>query len=472
MKYLLNFFQLFILTVIPFTAIAENDSEKKSDYVNQTLPQRWDYTENFSPEMPDNDSWWQTFNDPVLDSIIEIGVKNNYNLAIAARRINIARGQLRAVQSAYYPMVDLTAGWNKVRSSGLQVGSEGTASTLDYFSGSVSASWELDVFGKITSKARQSKELVKVSRAEYAGAMLSLCSEIATSYFQLRVWQAELVVAEEHSQNQQRIVKIAEARHEAGLASKLDVAQAREVYYSTMASIPVLKSSIEKAINSLSILLGDYPENIAPIFKDYRQLPDYHQIVGVGIPAELLRRRPDIIEAEKNIAASAAALGVAKKDFLPSLSINGSIGTAAHNFKDLFKNQSITYSIAPQLTWTLFSGFERSANVTIARETLRSQIDSYNQTIMTAVTEVNNSMSGYLSSLLHIDAIDLTLQQSNEALKLSVDLYKQGLTPFNNVVSAQLGALENQNSLVIAKGQALTTLVNIYRSLGGGWTGL
>lgn len=462
-------FQLLIFTAI---ASANMHADDTKNILKDSIPTNWTYNEYFCPESPDTDQWWRTFDDTMLDTLITAGIKNNYNISMAMRRIKMAQCQLNITRSGYYPSLELSAGWTKNRSSGLTTSREGVTTTIDYFSGAITASWEIDVFGKITAATRQNKEQINMSRAEHAGMMLTVASEIASTYFQLRVWQAELAVANEHSTRQQKIVKITEVRHETGLASMLDVTQAREVYFSTRAMIPVLENSIETAIKSLCLLIGEYPSEIADKLKKPRHIPKYTQLVSSSIPAELLRRRPDVVEAEKNVAANAAALGVAKKEFLPTLSINGSIGSAAHSAGDLFKKNSITYSIAPQLTWTIFDGFSRKATVANARENMMVSIDNYNLTVMTAVEEVENSMSAYISTLKHINAIEKILEQSNKSYELSLDLYKSSLSPFNNVVTAQLNVLENMNSLIVAQGQALTSLVNLYKALGGGWQGL
>jgi NodT family efflux transporter outer membrane factor (OMF) lipoprotein len=276
-------------------------------------------------------------------------------------------------------------------------------------------------------------------------------------------------VATEHIASQGKIVKMTEARQAAGLASALDVAQAKIVYYSTQASLPGLESSIHTTINSLATLLGVYPDEIYKKLEIAKPLPEYQRIVPVGVPADLLRRRPDVVQAEYEVAGYAAAVGIAKKDFLPTLAINGTIGTTAHKGDELFKNQSLTYSIAPTLTWTLFDGLARRANLISAREQYQIGVENYNLTVMTAVQEVDNAYSSYLSSLKSIDVLNQLVDQSRKALALSVDLYKSDLKPFSDVVSAQMSLLENQNSLVTSQGQALTSLIALYEALGGGW---
>lgn len=299
--------------------------------------------------------------------------------------------------------------------------------------------------------------------------MVTLCASIAKAYVNLRVWQAEWQVAVEHIASQEKIVKITEARHEAGLASMLDVTQARIVYYSTQASMPTLRSSIRTTINSIALLLGVYPRDINDLLEPTSPLPDHRQIVPVGVPAELLRRRPDIVEAEYELASYAAALGIAKRDFLPTLSLNGSIGTGAHSAGDLFSRNSLTYSIEPTLTWTIFDGMSRRANMASARQQMEIGIESYNNTVMTAVEEVDNAITTYAGTLRNLDILDDVVTQSRKSLDLSLDLYKRGLSPFNNVVTAQMNLLEYQNSVVTASGNALTALITLYEALGGGW---
>lgn len=453
-----------LLLVFPLRAKADFPT----DYLGRELPEQWDCQSQYLDKQPDNDEWWKDFNDNVLDSLITVGLANNYNLAIAAKRIAVAENTMHSAASAYYPSLGLNAGWTKSRTSGMN-GNEGAkASYASYFDLGLSLSWQIDLFGKITSQTREKNALYKASKAEFDGAMLSLAASIATNYFQLRVWQAELQVAKEHSERQQKVVAIAEARFECELASKLDVTQARGVYYSTLASVPVLENSINTAITSLAILVGAYPEDLKPLLSSPAPLPDYHMIIPVGVPADLIRRRPDIIAAEHEITAYAEALGVAKKDFLPTLTINGSIGTSAHRGGDLFSKESLGYTIAPTLSWTIFNGLQRKYNTAIAREQLEIGIDNYNEAVMNAVGDVDNAMSSYRAALLHIDALQLVMEQSNESLRLSIDLYKNSLTQFSNVVDAQMSVLENQNSLIVAHGQALNYIVSLYKAIGGG----
>lgn len=457
------------ILLVASSATARGARLSGEDVLNDSIPSHWTYDEHFNQTIPTDDNWWQRLGDPLLDTLIARGIEGNPDVVIAAKRIAMAKEALNAARSGYYPTLGLQGGWTKSRSSGALGSETMPAATADYFSLGINMSWEIDVFGKIRARSSQQKALYNATRAEYAATMVALCANIAKAYVNLRVWQSEWQVATEHIASQEKIVKITEARHEAGLASMLDVTQARIVFYSTQASMPMLKTSIRTTINSLALLLGVYPREVSAMLETPRPLPDHRQMVPVGVPAELLRRRPDIVEAEYELASYAAALGIAKRDFLPTLSLNGSIGTSAHRAGDLFSHESLTYTIAPTLTWTIFDGLSRRANAVSARQQMEIGIESYNNTVMTAIEEVDNAIATYTGTLRNLDILDDVVEQSRKSLDLSLDLYKRGLSPFNNVVTAQMNLLEYQNSAVAAGGRALTALITLYEAIGGGW---
>ena len=190
---------------------------------------------------------------------------------------------------------------------------------------------------------------------------------------------------------------------------------------------------------------------------------------NLGCPADLLRRRPDIVEAEYQLAQYAAQVGIAKKDFLPTLSINGSIGTQAHEAKNLFGEHSMYWEISPTLSWTLFDGLARNYRTAEAKAQLEAAVDTYNYTVMNAVIEVYNATTAFQSSMKTITLTDDVIKDSKESLDLAIERYKKGLSPFNNVVDAQISYLTNQDSQITARGKALTAVVNLYEALGGGW---
>ena len=438
-------------------------------YLNDSVPQSWQMTQQIFQTLPTDDAWWKTFNDPILDSLINRAVANNYNVAAAIKRIELANKVIKEAQSAYFPTISANAGWERDQQSGRMTKHATPSTKSSYFSLGATMNWEIDVFGRVKANADAKKAAYNVARADYDAVMVSLCANVATAYMQLRTYQEQLAVAKEHIKSQERVVEITEARYNADLGDMLDVTQAKIVLYGTQSSLPTLNAEIKTAMNTLSILLGEYPDALVKSLFAYTPMPQYTQTVAAGVPSDLLRRRPDIVEAEFQLAEYAANIGVAKKDFLPTLSLTGSIGTYAHDFDGLFGDHSLSYSIAPQLSWTIFDGLARNYRTAEAKLQFEAAVDDYNLTVLNAVKEVDNALLDYNATLEAINLQQKVVDESKKSLDLSVDLYKSGLTAFSNVVDGQMNWLESQNSLVELKGKALSTLVSIYEALGGGW---
>lgn len=459
-----------IMGLLMIGGTPEQLKAESRDLFIDSIPSQWEYTSQFDQDFPTDDPWWKVFDDSLLDSLIREGESRNFNLLQAGRRIEMARQAVRKAKSSYYPQFDLSAGWSKNRTSALTSKLSPTNVTTGYYSAGVDMSWEIDLFGKIYANVKESKASLNASRADYAAVSISVCAEIATSYMQLRMLQEELAVTEEHIESQQKVLAITEARFETGLASMLDVAQAKTVYYSTLASLSSLKSQINTTINAIAVLVGVYPDEISGRLSERRPQLSPVQPVNIGIPMDLIRRRPDVVEAEYELASYAAALGIAKKEFLPTLSLTGSIGTSSMELGDLMTKRSITYSIAPTLTWTIFSGFARNAEIASAKEQMLAGIDNYNLTLLTAVQEVDNAMVSYFEALVYEKRIEEVLSNAQLAFDLALDRYKQGLDAFINVADAQITLLQYANELVEARGNSLTSLVTLYKALGGGWS--
>ncbi len=465
----MRFNYLFVSAAIAAISCGSFDAYPQTPLKAEDMPRQWQYTEMYDQTIPTSDTWWKEFGDPVLDSLISIGVSNNYDVLSARRRIEMARQTLRQARSGYYPTLTANGGWTASQASGVTTSHHTDATRMSYFDLGVDMNWQIDVFGKITARAKESKAQFSATSAEYSAMMVTVSAKIATAYLQLRTLQTEIDVLNKHIAQQKRVADITNARHEAGLASMLDVSQSLTTYYSTKAAMQGLNTSIATTINALAVLTGTFPENITEMLSKHMPMPEYQKIVAVGMPMDLLRRRPDVAEAEYTLAAYAAALGVAKKDFLPTLSLSGSIGTGARDISDMFGKNSFTYTVAPTLSWTIFDGMSRIAAAASARQQMEVGIDNYNNTVLTAVQEVDNAMATYYNQMRYIDIINQVVEQAEKAFDLSIDLYKQGLTDFINVSNSQINYLTYSNELVEAKGQALAALVNLYQALGGGW---
>ena len=444
-------------------------SQGVGKYLERPLPDGWQEKDTlFQQVLPVDDQWWKVFEDRTLDSLIHLAMEQNPSVLMAINRIDQAKAQWRISQSDFYPSLTFNGGWTRQQTSG-NLGTGSPQAWTGYYSASVQMSWQLDVFGVIREKAKAQKELYAASKEEYNATMVSLCAEVASAYFNLREVQQELDVLRRNAVSQEAVVKITESRYKTGLVSKLDVAQAKSVYYSTLASIPTTEANVIQYLNTLAVLLGLYPQDVTDALSDTKPLPDYMEPVGVGVPGELLLRRPDVRGAERQVNAQAALLGASKRDWLPEFFLNGSFGYASDDMKDMGKKGSMTWSIAPSMTWNLFNGGRNLQEERLQRAQLDESINQFNQTVLTAMQEVDNAMSAYMNSIKQIVACKEMVYQGKEAFDLSLDLYKQGLTPFQNVLDAQRSMLTYENTLVKAKGYSLVCLVQMYQALGGGW---
>ncbi len=468
-RYNMKLSRLLLLSFLCGVATATAQTEEK--WLREPMPEAWQMTPEASQNLPTDDEWWHTFYDPMLDRLIAKTIANNFDVAAAVKRIDMARNMVREAEAGYFPTISLSAGWSKEQDSGAAESPVIPSSRSSSFTLGADMNWEIDLFGRIRANAKSQKAALNVARADYNGVMVSLCAKVATAYMQLRVCQKQLAVNKAHISSQEKVVKITEARFEAELASMLDVTQARIVLYNTQSTLPGIQTQIRTLINTLSILVGEYPGALAADLAVETALPGYAIAISTGVPSDLLRRRPDIQQAEMTLAQYAAEVGIAKKDFLPTLSLTGSIGTEAHKAGNLFGQHSLSYTIAPQLSWTLFDGLARNYRVAEAKLQFESAIDTYNLTVMNAVVEVDNALQEYDSTLKSIELQHKVVEQSEKSLTLAINLYKTGLTAFSNVVDGQMSWLTSQNELVSLEGKALSNLITIYQALGGGWQG-
>ena len=444
---------------------AAREGEK---YLNDSIPARWEYEPQNVMTTPSQDPWWNSFGDPTLTELIRRAVDNNYNVLVAQQRIESARQMWRQSKAAYWPTVGLNAGWTKSQQSGRIASSPTPSTRMDYFTLGLSMNWELDVFGRITAQAKAEKAQYQASIADYDATLVSLCSNVARAYFQLRMAQAEIKVAQANIATQDSLLKIANIRYECGLVAQVDVVQAQIVVAQTQSTLPPLNATVATSINEIAVLLGVYPDEVKELLTP-RKLPEAPPLTVSCDPSQLLRRRPDIVGAERQIAYYAAMLGVAKKDFLPALELRATAATESHNLKNMFGSHSFSYSIMPTLTWTVFDGFARSAKVAAAKADLQAEIDTYNQSVITAVQEVNNAMVDYETVVQRLALERQLLKFSVRELELQVDRYTQGLTDYYNVAQALINVLQYQNNVTELQASELTGIVSIYTALGGGW---
>lgn len=461
--------RFYFLLLLSIAAVLRTTAQQGGEYLENSLPQEWSDGEYFDQTLPPDDEWWLNFNDPVLDSLIVTACNSNYSVLAAMQNIKKARAAWRVAQSNLMPSFDLALGWQRAKTSGNIASTMYNEAWEGQFSTAVSMQWQADVFGTIYMRSKAQKKLFMATEEEYNAVMVSLVANVATSYFSLRQSLAQMLVLRWNVESQREIMEITQSRYDSGLASKLDVSQARSVYQSTLAQIPAMQATIDSYRDAMAVLLGTFPENLDGWLQEGYALPDYVAPIGVGVPAGLLRRRPDIRAAERQVEANAALLGATKRDWFPQLLLTGSIGFASGEMKSLFRSGSLTWEIAPTIKWNIFGSGDRVNATREARAALDSSIQSFNEKMLTALQEVESAMSQYESSIKQIVALREAVNQNEETLTLSLELYKQGLAPFQNVLDAQRSLLTYQNYLVQAHGGSLIYLVQLYEALGGGW---
>ena len=469
-----SFLLLFTLALADSAVAQQNDRQaehtpKNGTFIEKPLPDKWNDGEYFNQTLPVDDEWWCNFNDPVLDSLITVACGNNYSVLAAMENIRKARAAWRSAQSNLMPQFDLGLGWQRAKTSGNIASTMYNEAWEGQFSAAVSMQWQADVFGAIYLRSKAQKQLFMATEEEYNAIMVSLIANVATTYFSLRQSLAQMQVLRWNAESQREVLNITIARYDSGLASKLDVSQARSVYQSTLAQIPTMQANIDGYRNTMAVLLGTFPQELDGWLQEGYALPSYTAPIGVGIPAQLLLRRPDLRAAERQVEANAALLGATRRDWFPQLLVSGSFGFASGEMKSLFRSRSLTWEIAPTIKWNIFSGNDRVNATREARAALDASILSFNGKMLTALQEVESAMSQYENSITQITALREAVNQNRETLNLSLELYKQGLTPFQNVLDAQRSLLTYQNYLVQALGGSLIYLVQLYEALGGGW---
>ena len=462
----MRFYSLLLLFLTPFAGAVAQQGEV---FIDSALPDGWNNGDCFDQTMPPDDEWWQNFEDPVLDSLILYASENSYSVLGAMENIRKARAAWNIARGKMLPTFDIGMGWQRAKTSGNIASTMYTEAWEGQFNAALSMQWQADVFGSIYMRSKAQKMLFMATEEEFRAVMVTLVANVATTYFSLCQSVEQLKVLRENVKSQHEIMEIVISRYNSGLASKLDVAQSRSVYYSTMAEIPAMQATIDGYRNKMAVLLGIYPQDLAGWPGEECSLPSYMEPIGVGVPAMLLRRRPDIRVAEKQVEANAAQLGATRRDWFPEVLLTGSIGFSSGEMKHLFRSKSLTWEIAPTIKWNIFSGGERLNATREARAALDQSIISFNSTLLTAVQEVESAMSQYKSSVEQIVSLREAVNQNEETLTLSLELYKQGLTEYQNVLDAQRTLLTYQGYLVQAQGASLIYLVQLYEALGGGW---
>ncbi|MCC6661869.1 MAG: efflux transporter outer membrane subunit [Phycisphaerales bacterium] len=423
-------------------------------------------------ETPDLREWWRNFNDPMLDTLVGRALEGSLDLREAAARVREARA-IRGVTAAdRLPAVDAGGSGSYTRSSENTFGGQGggPGEESEFYEVGFDATWELDVFGRVRRAVEAADADIGSAVESRRDARVVLVSEVARNYAEYRSAQARLEIARRNVTSQQDTYTLAQDRLRAGLSGELDSAQSLAQLEETRSRIPVLLTTLKKTAFRLDVLLAQPPGTLMPELEAGAPVPPAPDTIPVGVPAELLRRRPDIRRAERNLAAATARIGVATADLYPRFTLGGSFGLESDHFADLFDTDSRTWSVGPlAVRWPVFDAGRIRSNIRVMEARQEQALIAYERSVLNAYEEVAGALVAYARVREQRESLARAVDAGQRAVELARDLWSRGLTDFLNVLNSQRALYQLQDQLALSDAEATTSLVALYKALGGGW---
>ncbi len=446
------------------------------DYVepDYAAPDAWENAaaDDVDGETPVIENWWSALGDAQLDSLIVRARRANPDLTAAIARIREARAYHQIAGGSYYPQIQGTGSFacTEIAENGPQGGLVMGNNPSNNWEFGLGASWELDVFGRVRRSREATGAQVQASIEDYRDVMVSLYAEVAATYVDIRALQMRLAFAVSNVTSQRETMDIVTAREDAGLVPLLDVTRARSNLANTEAAIPLLATALEAALNREAILLGEMPgaldEELAPIAG--LALPSTE--ITVALPAELLRRRPDVRRSERNLAAQTARIGVATADLYPSFSLTGALNLTSVTFDGLSESGHTGWTLVPGVKWNLFTGGKIRGQIKAEEAKTQQALAAYEATVLNALAEVENALVALRQEEIRHDLLLTAVEASQQSVELVHTQYIEGLTDFQSYLDAQRVLFDQQDQYAKSRGLVATNLINLNRTLGGGWS--
>ena len=418
--------------------------------------------------------WWKSFRDPELDALIERAVHSNHDLRIAQARVREARAQSGIAFADLWPTVDASGSYARALQSKHQpiLGSiplTGVPFENNIYQAGFDASWEIDVFGGKRRAVEAAGAQVAASEFDRRDVLLTLLGDVARNYIELRGSQQRLAIANQNIEAQEKTLAITRDRFAQGLASDLDVQQASTVLATTRAEIPTLEGSIQTAVHRLEVLIGEQPGTLQATLSHASLIPAQPPQVPVGLPSELLLRRPDIRRAERQLAAATANIGVATAELFPKFSLTGSGGFQSVSVSDWFTGGSKFWSVGPTVTWRIFDAGHVRANIKVQNARQEQALAAYERTVLTSFEEVENGLVLYAKEQVRRRSLQDAVASSQKSLETANKLYTNGVADFLRVLDTERSLYQAQDALVQSDRAIAANLISLYKSLGGGW---
>jgi NodT family efflux transporter outer membrane factor (OMF) lipoprotein len=420
--------------------------------------------------------WWAVFNDPVLTELVGIAYRGNLTLLAAGVRVLEARAQLGIAIGEFYPQqqqVGAGLNYNRIPFS---VPYKLVNNTFWGTTFEAQTAWELDVWGKLRRGIESADDVYLASVADFDDVLVTLTADVASTYVQIRTLEEQLKIARQNVERQREALRIAKTRFEGGAVTELDPDQATNVLGATEAAIPQLTFQLQQSKNALSVLLGEPPGGIDELLTGASGIPGAPERIVVGIPADLLRGRPDVRRAELQAAAQCAQIGFAKADLFPIFSLTGNIGTFATTITSsagglgrLFSTDTFMYGVGPGVQWNILNYGQITNNVRYQDARFQEFLVNYQNVVLKAQQEVENGVSQFIESRKAVRALNTSVEGAKAALTIAILQYEEGTVDFTTVLTAEENLYQAQNSLVMAMGTVPLGLIATYRALGGGW---
>jgi NodT family efflux transporter outer membrane factor (OMF) lipoprotein len=411
---------------------------------------------------PDLVRWWEKFGDPKLTALVDEALRTNLDVQLAEARLRQARAQRGVAAGGIYPAVTGAAAYTRFYGGG--------TTPRDSFQAGLDAVWELDIFGGIRRGIESANANIQAARENLHDVQVTLVSEVAVNYIQLRSFQEQIDIANDNLKSEQHTADLTQRKLAAGFASALDLANANSAVATTASEVPVLQTSVQQNIYALSVLLARPPGALLDDLSKSAPVPLTPPNIPVGLPSELLRRRPDVREAEAQFHAATAQIGVATADLFPQFSLTGSVNAQSDLLRTLFAGPNRIWAVGPSMTWPIFQGGAIVSNIRV-QKALRDQAGiTYQKTVLSAFQDVENALIAFAKEWEHRKALSDAVTFNTRAVDLSTRLYQQGTTDFLSVLVAERSLFSSQTALAQSKANISTDLVALYKALGGGWT--
>jgi multidrug efflux system outer membrane protein len=419
--------------------------------------------------------WWTAFDDPLLNSLVERAIKSNLDLHIAEARIREARASRAAVASGAWPTLDVSGSYSRNRTSenALNFPSQGGGSGFklerDLYTAGFDANWEIDVFGGVRRSVEAADATVAATEYNQRDVLVTLLGDVARNYIDVRGAQRRLAVARENLKTQQDSLDLTRVRFDAGLASDLDVARAEAQLNTTASQIPAFEGFLKQAAYNLDLLLGLSPGALWPELEKEIAIPQLPVEVLVGLPSDLLRRRPDIRIAERRLAAATAQVGSAVADLFPRFFLVGDFGLQSASASDWFSGGSRFWSIGPTISWPVFDAGRIRANIAIRNAQQEQALSEYEKTVLTALSDVEKSLVNYAREQVRYQSLSAAVTANRRAVAMAQELYIRGLNDYLNVLDTQRALYVTESEMAESQAIMASNLVALYKALGGGW---